>query len=248
MNKFIAVAVYTCCAEVLGLALPQALTSPSKLPENVTVAAVLETAHQTLASLPSEVRIDALADLVVVANRTKDPHATEWLTEVDQLAESENNPCTRARYQAKMTEVVNSRDPRAALDRLTRTNSTCSSAFATVASIVFPAVLKLCATQCTDDVAAAADHLGDLGNYPFAAVLALFQQLRFGEPAANRLLVNALSQYKNAPVLSWRAHGDFLALVDRGRASAPNAVMVEAVSTAIRRISDAPPMMKVFKL
>ncbi len=237
MNRFIAVALFTCCAHLATFALPQNPGTPASQDGSAGVEQALQLAHRSLASVPDDARIDALAELVTVASRTKNPHTKEWLTEVDQLAQRDNDLCRQARYQARMIQVINNGDPRAALDRLAQSDSTCPDALSTVASRVFPAMYKQCAARCADALAATADHLGQLGSYPFGAVYALSEQLKAGEPAASLMFMRALAAYRNSSVLSWRAHRDFLALVERQRTYVPRPAVVEAVSAAINRIS-----------
>jgi len=236
MKKSIAISLFTCCA--LGLGLSQTVASRNSKADTVGVPQVLDTAHNILASASPEVRIDVLADMVVIANRTKDPHTKEWLEEVERLAERDSDSCRRTRYQARMIEIVYARDPRAALDKLARTDSACPAPLSSVAAVVFPAVFKLCAAECLEDMISTADHLGRLGSYPFVAMLALGQQLKNGEPAANRVFMEALSGYKNVSVLNWSAHRSFLVLVERERTSVSKPAVVEAITAAIMRIKD----------
>jgi hypothetical protein len=237
MKRSIALAVFTC--SLVGLGLAQTGASPSTQTDASNVPQLLEMAHNLLQSVPPETRIDALADLVVVANRTKDLRADTWLGEVERLAERDTDPCRRARYQARMIEVVNTRDPRAALERLRRTDATCPDPLSSAATVVFLAAFKMCAAECVEDLTGTADHLGQLGSYPFSAVAALGQQVKAGEPTATRLFMNAVSAYKNASTLNWRAHRSFLSLVERQRNSVAKPAVVEAVSAAIARIGDS---------
>lgn len=230
--------VFALYLHLLGLGVSQTLPGPSSASNRVDTADLLETAHGLLVSVPADIRIDALAELVTVASKTKNPHTNEWLQEVEQLAEIQNDSCRRARYQARIIEVVNASNSGAALKRLAQANNACSEPLANAAATVFGAAIKECGGKCIDDVLAAAEHLGQLGSYPFTAMVSVAQQVGTEGEAARRIFMTTLSHYKRASNPSWRAHRSFLSFVERHRSSVSREVVIDAVSLAITRIRD----------
>jgi hypothetical protein len=206
----------------------------------VTNETLLDRAHSSIASLPQNVRLDALADLVGVAAKVNSSHVAEWISEVDRIAAAEPDPCRAVRYRGLMTEIVSARNPEAALQRLRSSSGPCNSFTGSlVAGHVFRAMFAKYRLQSIDEIIQAADSLGSLGYYPYSGVASIYKQAATGDRvAATRMFLQAILSYKNAPALEWRVHSSFLKLVQEARDCAPREALQEAVQLAFSRMSE----------
>jgi len=193
-----------------------------------------------MVSLAPTPRLDALAELVDVAARSNDPHVRDWMEEVDRMAAAEADPCLAGEYRGQMTEILNRRDPDAALQRLRNSSGGCnSSAGPFVAGQVFRAMFAKYRLQSIDGIMQAADRLGSLGQYPYSGISSIYKQIADQDKvAAARMFLQATLNYRNAPELEWAVHTSFLSLVQQANDSVSRESLLEAVQLAVNRMSE----------